>query len=220
MKEEIWKDIKFEENGIEYDFTGLYQVSNQGRIKSLGNGNNTNAKEKILKPGKNNSGYLFVRLCKDGNVKKFFVHRLIAHIFVDGYFDGAEVDHINTNPSDNRTENLRWVTNKDNKRNQITKKHYSEAKTGENHPMYGKHHSEESKEKMSKAKRGQNNPNSKKVIGYSLTETKVIILQSTGQGKFFGFDSGHICKCCNGKRKSHKDFKWFYLNDNKNKGEK
>ena len=206
MKEEIWKDIKFEENGVKYDFTGLYQVSNKGRIKSLGNGNNVNAKEKILKINKNNGGYLFVRLCKDGNIKKFYVHRLIAHMFVDGYFDGAEVDHINTNPSDNRIDNLRWVTSKDNKCNQITKKHYSEAKKGENNPWYGKY--------------GSNNPKSKKVIGYSLTETKVIILQSIKQGELFGFSYGHICACCNGKRKSHKGFKWFYLNDNKNKGEK
>ena len=33
--DEIWKDIYFIDNGIEYDYRGLYQVSNLGRIKSL-----------------------------------------------------------------------------------------------------------------------------------------------------------------------------------------
>ena len=37
--EEIWKDIYFVENGIEYDYRGLSQVSNKGNVKSLGNGN-------------------------------------------------------------------------------------------------------------------------------------------------------------------------------------
>ena len=35
--EEIWKDIYFIENGVEWDYRGLYQVSNLGKIKSLKN---------------------------------------------------------------------------------------------------------------------------------------------------------------------------------------
>lgn len=46
---EVWKDIK--------DFEGLYQVSNLGRVKTLGNGNSNNSKEKILKPIKDSGGY-------------------------------------------------------------------------------------------------------------------------------------------------------------------
>lgn len=33
--EEIWKDIKFTDNGKDYDYTGYYQISNFGNIKSL-----------------------------------------------------------------------------------------------------------------------------------------------------------------------------------------
>ena len=32
---EIWKDIVFKENDIVWDYTGLYQISSEGRIKSL-----------------------------------------------------------------------------------------------------------------------------------------------------------------------------------------
>ena len=58
---------------------------------------------------------------------------------------------------------------------------------------------------------------SKKVIGYSLTEIKVIVLKSTNSGNKFGFNDGHISSCCR-KRKSfnsHKGYTWKYI-DNKN----
>ena len=44
---EEWKDIVIERDGIVYDYTGLYQVSNFGRVKSLAN--SSSKKEKILK---------------------------------------------------------------------------------------------------------------------------------------------------------------------------
>ena len=34
---EQWKDIHFWQDGVEFDYRGLYQVSNEGRVKSLGN---------------------------------------------------------------------------------------------------------------------------------------------------------------------------------------
>ena len=40
----------------------------------------------------------------------------------DSYFDGAECDHINRNPLDNRLSNLRWVSHRDNCRNRSTVK--------------------------------------------------------------------------------------------------
>ena len=221
---EEWRDIYFIENGKIYDYRGLYQVSNIGRVKSLGNGNNTNAKEKILKAGKNKYGYEFVVLCKEGKVKQFYVHRLVLHMFdQEGYFNRAEVDHINTIKTDNRAINLRWCTKKDNCNNPLSKKHHSETQKG-------KRHSEETKRKISEkmkgklvgennpmyGRTGKNNPKSKKVIGISLTEKKVIILQSATEAEKFGFCKSHICACCNGKRKQHKGYKWFYLDDVKN----
>ncbi len=203
---EIWKDIVFEENGVKYDYTGLYQVSSEGRIKSLEkiNSRNHSLKEKILRPQKNNRiGYLFVWLCKNGKRKSFYIHRLVLFMFApESFFDGAEVDHINTDKTDNRIKNLRWATSKENSNNPLTRKKYSESHKD-------KKHSEETKRKMS-------NTRSRKIIGYSLTSTKVIILQSTRQANKFGFDNGTISKCCNGKLKSHKGFKWYYLDDNKN----
>lgn len=124
---EIWKDIYFIENDVIYDYRGLYQISNFGRVKSLGN--NKTRKEKILK-ARNTRGYEDVFLCKNCKPKHFKVHRLVAHMFIDGYFDGADVDHIDTDRTNNHVSNLRWCSRKENCNNELSKKHYSKAKKG------------------------------------------------------------------------------------------
>ena len=49
------------------------------------------------------------------NGQTLYVHRLVAMAWhADTYFDGAEVNHINGNPRDNRAENLEWVTHRQN----------------------------------------------------------------------------------------------------------
>ena len=185
--EEVWKDIYFEDNVNKYDFTRLYMVSNMGNVKSL-NYNHT-GKEKILSPEKTKKGYLRVQLCKDGKRKQFYIHRLVLHVFdPDGYFEGAEINHIDENKENNSVENLEWVTTKENI----------------NHGTRNK--------RMAKTQ-------SRKVIGYSLTDTKVIILQSTRQAKKFGFDPSTISKACRGKycgSHVYNGFKWYYLDDYKN----
>ena len=54
MSEEVWKDIYFIENGVTWDFRGVYQISNFGRVKSLERYDKLNHKrnEKILSNGK------------------------------------------------------------------------------------------------------------------------------------------------------------------------
>lgn len=101
---EIWKDV----NG----YTGLYQISNLGNVKR----NN-----KILKPYFNSKGYYRVDLYKDGIEKKYTVHRLVAEHFIPNPDNKPCIDHINTNKTDNRVENLRWVTHKENNNNPKSK---------------------------------------------------------------------------------------------------
>ena len=143
MEEEIWKPIK--------DFEGYYEVSNIGRVRSL-NYKRT-GKGKILKNIEDYKGYLEVGLTKNGKRKQFKVHRLVAEAFIPNPENKPCIDHINTVKSDNRVENLRWVTYKENSNNEKTLEKFK----GENHHFFGKHHTEETKKKMSEAQKGENN---------------------------------------------------------------
>ena len=207
MKEEVWKPIK--------DYEGLYEISNLGRVRNLnykGSG-----KGKILKNTKDSKGYLIVGLTKNGKRKLFKIHRLVAEAFIPNPEDKPFIDHINTIRDDNRIENLRWCTQKENCNNEISKKKMSENHAnfkGENHHMYGKHHSEETKNKISESLKGENNPKSKPVVQIDLNTNEVInIYSGTREASRQGFKQSHISSCCNGKRKSHKGFKWMFLED-------
>lgn len=97
---EEWKDI--------IDYEGLYQISNYGRVKSLGN--DKTKKEKILKFGKDKDGYLQVHLCKNGKKKTCKVHRLVAQAFIPNPNNYEEINHKNENREMNTVENLEWCT--------------------------------------------------------------------------------------------------------------
>jgi hypothetical protein len=74
---------------------------------------------KKLKSSINNRyGYYVVDLYKDGKKYTKRVHRLIAKTFIPNPHNLPHIDHINHNRQDNRIENLRWVSRKDNNRNQ------------------------------------------------------------------------------------------------------
>ena len=101
---EIWKDIE--------GYEGLYQVSNMGRVKSLDYKHT--GKEKIMKLFKNKKGYLQINLSKNNEQKFFTVHRLVALAFIPNQLNKPFIDHINTVKDDNRADNLRWCTAKEN----------------------------------------------------------------------------------------------------------
>ena len=131
--DEEWRAVK--------DYEGLYEVSNIGRIKSL-NYNGT-GKEGLLKQQSNHKGYKTVMLRKDNKGKTFKVHRLVAEAFIPNPENKPQIDHINCIRDDNRVENLRWVTGKENMENPLTK--------DKRKAIY----SEETKKKMSEAKKGK-----------------------------------------------------------------
>lgn len=99
--EEIWKEIV----GLE----GLYQVSTYGRVKSLKYG-----KERILKQSKSSRGYLIVCLSIEGKIFNKFVHRLVAITFIPNPENKGDVNHIDEDKTNNRLENLNWMTAKEN----------------------------------------------------------------------------------------------------------
>ena len=87
----------------------MYQVSNLGRVKSF-----LENKEKILRNRNDGIGYLRVALYKRGVRKDHKVHRLVLFSFKENPLNKPHVNHINSNRSDNRVENLEWCTQSEN----------------------------------------------------------------------------------------------------------
>jgi hypothetical protein len=77
-----------------------------------------------------------VYLCKDGKSKNRKVHRLVAEAFIPNTENGTSIDHINTLKDDNRVENLRWCTPKENSNNPLTRKRMSESQKKIAHPWH------------------------------------------------------------------------------------
>ena len=114
---EIWKPV--------VGYEGLYEVSDLGRIKSvlkiLKSGNRMRKyKERIITPQHTKDGYLYVHLYKEGKCKRLLVHRVVMLAFVPNTENKPQIDHINTQKDDNRLENLRWATPKENANNALT----------------------------------------------------------------------------------------------------
>src|SRR5690606_6730827 len=128
---EIWRDIPGYENH--------YQVSNLGKVKRkegfIRKGKNmvlSIQRDKILSQSDNGNGYKGVNLCKNNIKKRFHVHQLVAMAFLNHNPCKFKlvIDHINHEKSDNRVENLRVVTNRENSVNKNPKYKYTSKYTG------------------------------------------------------------------------------------------
>ncbi len=71
--------------------------------------------------------------------------------------------------------------------------------------------SEETIQKMSKAKKGHTHSKKTSIIGIS--GEKSIFFKSFKEAKKYGFQESNIHGCCNGLRKTHKGYSWYYLLD-------
>ena len=77
-------------------------------------------RKKFLNPG-NKDGYLFVNLCKNGKVKKYYIHKLVAQAYLPNPKNLPEVDHIDNDKTHNYLNNLQWITHRDNVRKSCNK---------------------------------------------------------------------------------------------------
>ena len=108
-------------------------------------------------------GYCGVYLYNKEGRKFFLVHRLVATTFIPNPNNYPEVNHKDENPLNNNVNNLEWCTSKYNN-NYGTHKEKLRKRMLENNPFQGKQHTNESKEKMSYAKKGKPSKRKRKIV--------------------------------------------------------
>lgn len=106
---EIWKEIEG------YD---MYQVSNQGRVRSRQKGD-----WRLLKQGHGDGRYSQVVLVKDRKRSTKRVHQLVAEAFLPNPDHKPQIDHKDGNILNNYADNLKWATPLENINNPNTKPH-------------------------------------------------------------------------------------------------
>lgn len=87
-----------------------YTIDEYGNVRSY----KYNKNGKILSFFINKGGYCYIDLSKNRIRYRFAVHRLVAQNFIDGYFEGAVINHKDANKTNNYYKNLEWVTQKEN----------------------------------------------------------------------------------------------------------
>ena len=114
---EIWKDIP--------GYEGHYQVSNEGRIRSI-----KNTPYIILKPDYQKNGYVRVYFWFNNKKRTILVHRIVAKCFVDNPNGYNEINHIDENKANNNASNLEWCTHSYNMKYGHTFEKISKSKKG------------------------------------------------------------------------------------------
>lgn len=138
MEDEVWKPV--------VGYEGLYEVSNLGRVRSLDRrvpsrwGATRVMPGKLLSPKASDEGYVGILLypvVPSGKPRKFvrkLIHRLVAESFIRIPEDGEEVNHKDFNRSNNRVENLEWVSSSDNVQHSVKAGRWASAHNSATNP--------------------------------------------------------------------------------------
>jgi len=101
MKEK-WKEIRTPKGAMRY----RYAISNMGRLTSF---TNSIGDGKILN-GTNYGGYLALTVRPFGELKYYFIHKLVAKHFLRSNRLKKFIIHYNYDKLDNRAANISWAT--------------------------------------------------------------------------------------------------------------
>ena len=210
---EEWKDIE--------GYEGLYQISNEGRVKALERyvdnfwGTKQYIRERVLK-GNQTNGYLTVSLCKNGIPKNVYIHRLVAEAFIPNPDGKPCIDHKDTNTFNNNVTNLCWCTAKENSNNPKTRLHNSLG---------------QKKNKNNIARLNEYSERKKRQIFQLTLDGKLIMAfdSAADAAKELNYNESMINRCCNGghycngkwySNKTYKGFLWQFTKDTNIGGQK
>ena len=179
MNKETWKEVG--------GYSGLYEVSDLGRVRSLGrpckakNGSMQHKRARILTQEITVHGYCRVRLYdQEGKAKHFAVHRLVMAAFVGS--SEQQVNHINEIKTDNRLINLEYVSRIENCNHGTRNERISEKANGSH---------------------------SKRVVQLSAEGSVIREYSSrTEAAEITGINAVNIGRCCEGTRKQAGGYRW------------
>lgn len=187
MEQEIWKDIP--------GYEGLYQASDLGRIRSIVQ--TMNRRKRVLSQCKTIWGYYGVRLTdKDHVCRHESVHKLVClafhtipdewkHLLGTHYL---QVNHKDENKTNNRADNLEWVT-----------------------PSYNSGYGTISERRLKTHKERKTKISEAVVNQYTLDGVLVKTWKSMAEiQRETGFNKSYICWCCKGRYKKAYGYKWEY----------
>jgi len=191
MEKEIWKPIP----GWEQD----YEVSNTGKIRSITrvirhkNGTNKTYKSQLRLLRLDQHGYYHTQLKRGDKRKVMKVHRAVAMAFIPNPLNKPCVNHIDNNIRNNNVENLEWCTMKENTHWMMIQGRADRTETWV--------------ARLSQSLDFMRKP----VMGTEISTGKTVVYEGVNKTANDGFQPSCITVCCQGKRKSHKGYKWEYV---------
>ena len=154
-------------------------------VSDWGNVRSIKRNNKILRP-RNVGGYLQLVLYKNGLKTPKYIHRLVAEAFIPNPDNLPQVNHIDEDTTNNALCNIEWCT-------------------ADYNTNYGNRNNKVSKKLF-------NGKLSKPAYQYTLNGELVKIWPSVSEAARNGFNHTSISRCCNGKIKNYKNYKWSYNN--------
>lgn len=186
-----WKEIP--------GYDGKYEVSTYGNVRCVNY--RKSGKSQNMKLSLSRHNYYMVTLRQHGKNVNRSVHRLVAITWIPNPNNLPEIDHINSNPSDNRLENLKWCTKEENLQNPFT---IAKRKNKESVPYSKNPITDEARKRISERM-------SKPVIQMDLLGRYIGEYPSIkAAGEITKVHQAAINKCCRGKTRSAGRYKWKY----------
>lgn len=106
-EQEIWKQMPGHPE---------YKISNFGNIKSF---KIDRVNGKCIHPGDNGHGYKLIHLYENNHGERYYIHRLVASVFIQNNNNLPQINHKNGLKYDNRVNNLEWCTMSQNVKHSI-----------------------------------------------------------------------------------------------------
>lgn len=192
------------------NIAGTYWINNLGQVFNSNYHNTGEWKE--LKYDYTRNGYKSATISINGKTERFMVHRKVAEYFVPNPDPEIYtcVDHWNDDKTDERAENLHWVTIAENNQKNSKRERLKKSNSGYRH-------TEETKKKMSASAQGKLRGKDGKIIGKRVKEIapdgSVKIWDNCKEAaKYYGFSNDTIGKCARGERATAiNGRKWEYV---------